>query len=69
MNAMAAAASNEPDLASREQRYHDIQRSLQEHSPYVVMFQETEQVVRRNNVQGFVSGTNFDLVFYRNVTK
>ena len=69
MNAMVVAARNEPDLAMREQRYHDIQRSLQEHSPYVVMFQTTEQVVRRNNVQGFVSGTNFDLVFYRNVTK
>ena len=69
MNAMVVAARNEPDLAKREQRYHDIQRSLQENSPYVVMFQQTEQVVRRRNVQGFVSGSNFDLVFYRNVTK
>ena len=69
MNAMVVAARNEPDLAKREQRYHDIQRSLQENSPYVVMFQQTEQVVRRKNVQGFVSGSNFDLVFYRNVTK
>ena len=69
MNAMVVAARNEPDLATREQRYHDIQRSLQENSPYVVMFQTTEQVVRRSNVQGFVSGSNFDLVFYRNVTK
>ena len=33
------------------------------------MFQQTEQVVRRKNVQGFVSGSNFDLVFCRNVTK
>ena len=69
MNAMVVAARNEPDLATREQRYHEIQRSLQENSPYVVMFQTTEQVARRNNVQGFVSGSNFDLVFYRNVTK
>ena len=69
MNAMVEAARNEPDLAKREQRYHDIQRSLQESSPYVVMFQQTEQVARRKNVQGFVSGSNFDLVFYRNVTK
>ena len=52
-----------------EQRYHDIQRSLQETSPYVVMFQQTEQVVRRKNVQVFVSGSNFGLVFYRNVIK
>ena len=69
MNAMVVAARNEPDLGMREQRYHEIQRSLQENSPYAVLFQETEQVVRRKNVQGFVSGSNFDLVFYRNVTK
>ncbi len=69
MNAMVVAARNEPDLARREQRYHEIQRSLQENSPYVVMFQQTEQVARRKNVQGFVSGSNSDLVFYRNVTK
>ena len=69
MNAMVVAARNEPDLARREQRYHEIQRSLQERSPYVVMFQQTEQVVRRTNVRGFVSGSNFDLVFYRNVAK
>ena len=69
MNAMVVAARNEPDLATREQRYHEIQRSLQENSPYAVMFQQTEQVARRKNVEGFVSGSNFDLVFYRNVTK
>lgn len=33
------------------------------------MFQQNEQVARRNNLQGFVSGSNFDLVFYRNVVK
>ena len=69
MNAMVVAARNEPDPATREQRYHEIQRSLQESSPYAVMFQQTEQVARRKNVEGFVSGSNFDLVFYRNVTK
>ena len=69
MNAMVVAARNEPDPATRERRYHEIQRSLQENSPYAVMFQQTEQVARRKNVRGFVSGSNFDLVFYRNVTK
>ncbi|MEZ5826776.1 MAG: ABC transporter substrate-binding protein [Geminicoccaceae bacterium] len=38
-------------------------------SPFAIMFQQNEQVARRNNVEGFVSGSNFDLVFYRNVTK
>ena len=69
MNAMVVKARNELDTAMREKQYHDIQRSLQENSPYAVMFQQTEQSVRRNNVNGFVSGSNFDLVFYRNVKK
>jgi hypothetical protein len=38
-------------------------------SPFAIMFQQNEQTARRNNVEGFVSGSNFDLVFYRNVTK
>jgi hypothetical protein len=33
------------------------------------MFQRSEQVVLQKNVKGFVSGSNFDLVFYRNITK
>ena len=69
MNAMVVAARNEPDLDKREKLYHEIQRSLQQNSPYAILFQQTEQSVRRKNVQGFVSGSNFDLVFYRNVTK
>jgi peptide/nickel transport system substrate-binding protein len=38
-------------------------------SPFAIMFQQNEQLARRKNVDGFVSGSNFDLVFYRNVTK
>ena len=66
---MVVAARNEPDLDKREKLYHEIQRSLQHNSPYAILFQQTEQSVRQKNVQGFVSGSNFDLVFYRNVTK
>ena len=42
---------------------------LQKTGPFVIMFQQNEQVARRTNLRGFVSGSNFDLVFYRNVTK
>jgi len=42
---------------------------LQKKGPFVIMFQQNEQVARRKNLKGFVSGSNFDLVFYRNVTK
>ena len=42
---------------------------MQTEGPYVILFQQNEQVARRKYLQGFVSGSNFDLVFYRNVTK
>ena len=69
MNAKVAAARNELDVAKREALYHDIQRDLQTNSPYAVLFQQAEQTVMQKNVDGFVSGSNFDLVFYRGVTK
>ena len=68
-NELAVMARNELDLAKREQQYLDLQRMLQKTGPYVIMFQQNEQVARRTNVEGFVSGSNFDLVFYRNVSK
>ena len=49
--------------------YLDIQRRLQQKSPYVVMFQQTEVSALRKEVNGFVSGATFDLIFYRNITK
>lgn len=69
MNAKVVAARNELDLAKREAMYFDIQRDLQMNSPYAVLFQQAEQTVMQKNLKGFVSGSNFDLVFYRNITK
>ena len=69
MNAKVVAARNELDLAKREAMYFDIQRDLQRNSPYAVLFQQAEQTVMQKNLKGFVSGSNFDLVFYRNITK
>ena len=66
---LAVKARNELDLGKREQLYLDLQRQLQHDSPYAILFQQNEQVARRSNLQGFVSGSNFDLVFYRLVTK
>ncbi len=68
-NSLAVRARNELDLDKRRQQYLDLQRLLQQEGPYVIMFQQNEQVARRANVDGFVSGSNFDLVFYRNVVK
>ncbi len=65
----ADAAVRELDAAKREAMYLDLQRKVQADSPFVIMFQNTEQVARRANVKGFVSGPTYDTVYYRNVTK
>ncbi len=69
ITALAVAARNEIDLERREALYSALQRLHQRVSPFAIMFQQNEQLARRKNVDGFVSGSNFDLVFYRNVTK
>ena len=69
INALTEKAANELDLGQREKLYMDLQRQVQEASPFSIMFQRSEQVAMLKNVKGFVSGSNFDLVFYRNVTK
>ena len=69
INDLTVRARNELDLGKREQLYLELQRKMQSVGPFAIMFQQNEQVARRNNVKGFVSGSNFDLVFYRNVTK
>ncbi len=65
----ADAAVRELDAAKREAMYLDLQRKVQADSPFIIMFQNTEQVARRANVKGFVSGPTYQIVFYRNVTK
>jgi len=69
ITALTVAARNEVDLDRREALYSALQRLHQRVSPFAIMFQQNEQVARRKNLAGFVSGSNFDLVFYRNVTK
>ncbi len=69
INAQTEGAAKELDLVKREKMYLDVQRDVQMSGPFTVMFQRNEQVASRKNVKGFVSGANFDLVFYRNVSK
>jgi peptide/nickel transport system substrate-binding protein len=67
--ALTAAARQELDPDKREQMYLDLQRNVQEDSPFVFMFQGVEQSAVRANVKNFISGPSFDLVFYNQVTK
>jgi peptide/nickel transport system substrate-binding protein len=49
--------------------YLDLQKKLQDDGPFVIMFQNTEQVARHKGVTGFVSGPTFDTVYYRLLKK
>ena len=69
ITALTEAAARELDLVKREQMYLDLQRQFQQTAPFTFMFQSSEQLVRQDSVKGFVSGANFDLVFYRLVSK
>ncbi|MBF0278049.1 MAG: ABC transporter substrate-binding protein [SAR324 cluster bacterium] len=69
VNKMTEQASAEVDVSKRTEIYLALQKSLQQDSPFSVLFQENELTARRANVKGLVSGANFDLVFYRNTSK
>lgn len=69
INALTEAASRTLDLDRREDLYGALQRLHQRVSPFAVMFQQNEVIARDADVEGFVSGPTFDLVFYGGVTK
>lgn len=69
INAMTEKAAKEQDLEKRLNMYLELQRKFQMEAPFTMMFQETDQVAMRKEVKGFVSGVNFDQVYYRMVTK
>ena len=69
LNAVVIEARDELDPQRRRQLYLDLQRRLQTEGPYVIMFQQTDQIARRTGVTGFVSGPNLDHVWYRTVSK
>jgi peptide/nickel transport system substrate-binding protein len=63
------AAVRERDADKRKAMYLDLQKKLQDDSPFIIMFQSTEQVARTKNLNGYVSGPTFDIIYYRLVTK
>ena len=69
MNKLIEEARNESDLGKREQQYLHIQRKMQHIGPYAILFQNNEQTVMRTNVNGYLSGANFDMLYLRDVTK
>lgn len=54
----AALLENDPEV--RAEMYQDLQREHQQVSPFVIMFQETEVIASRANLQGMIWGPSFD---------
>lgn len=64
MTAQAQGAVTERDGAKRAQIYQDLQRKHMEVSPFAILFQQTEVIATRKNVEGLVWGPAFDSNFY-----
>jgi len=69
MTQQVEAAVMERDSQKRVQMYHELQRTHQQDSPFVFMFQEIEILAERSSVKGFELGPTFDSNFYRSITK
>jgi peptide/nickel transport system substrate-binding protein len=69
MTKKADAAVLERDAAKRAQMYVELQKEHQKVSPFVVMFQEIENVGMRANVKGFVIGPSFNDNSYKAASK
>lgn len=69
INAKTMAALAEQDTDKRNQMYLELQKSIQDEAPFVVMFQATKQVAMAGNVSGYVNGASSDYVYYRLVEK
>jgi len=40
--------------------YHELQRTVLEEGPFVIMFQDIEAIAERDTVQGMIWGPSFD---------
>ncbi|EYD76007.1 Dipeptide-binding protein ABC transporter, periplasmic substrate-binding protein component [Rubellimicrobium mesophilum DSM 19309] len=69
LNQETLAALAEPDQATREEMYRDLQAKVQESSPIIIMFQASYQVAMAADVSGYVNGATSDFVYYRLVDK
>lgn len=66
---LAAAAVKERDTAKRMQMYVDLQKMLQEDSPYVFMFQGMTRIALRKAVHGVAIDPASGVLYYRLATK
>ncbi len=69
LNALTDKARQSSDPAEREKLYTYLQKKLMSDGPFVIMFQQNDQIARRKELRGFISGPTFDMVFYHHVSK
>ena len=63
------AAVVERDAEKRVEIYHELQKTVMNESPFVVMFQQVEVPVERADVKGLIWGPSFDNNLYRLASK
>jgi len=66
---MTDAAVRERDEGKRKQMYLDLQKKVMDEGPFIIMFQDTQQLVSRANIKGFVMGPSSDVNYYNLTTK
>ena len=66
---LLGAAAAEADLARRAQLYGELQRLLQQSSPYIILFQNLEIAARRRTVEGLSLGPSSDYTRYAGIAK
>ncbi|SNB68328.1 peptide/nickel transport system substrate-binding protein [Arboricoccus pini] len=62
-------ALKETDETARMAMYAELQKSLLDDGPFLIAFQNVDQVAMRKEVGGFVDGALSDHVLYKNLTK
>ena len=63
------AAAKEVDTEKRKAEYEELQKIVTDDGPFVLMFQNANQVASRADVKGFKTGLFEDFNFYRTITK
>ena len=69
MSKNTLAAAKEIDTEKRKAEYEALQKKVTDEGPFVIMFQNANQVAARAEVKGFKTGLFEDFNFYRTITK
>ena len=63
------AASREQDVKKREVLYAGLQQQVTDEGPFILLFQNSNQVARQATATGFAPGITEDLTYYRALRK